>query len=270
MPSDFTQAILGRTGLSVHRLGLSATYRPGKQTIHRAIDAGINLFFGFGLDTQLTSAMREVLRSRRDRFVIATGPYNYLWGYQNIRRTLEKRLRQFGTDYIDLFLFLGVMKEDQFPTAAREEMARLREEGKVRFIGLSCHDRGFLGRLAAEGSTDVLMLRYNAAHRAAEQEIFPYLQPHNPAIVSYTATRWTYLLRRPKHWPADGQVPTAGMAYRFVLSHPSVHAVLTAPRNQREFDENLEAVSQGPLSEEDMVFIKRFGDAVHHTKRWFM
>jgi aryl-alcohol dehydrogenase-like predicted oxidoreductase len=122
MDPSFTHTVLGRTGLKVHRLGLSASYRPGTSTVRRAVDAGMNLFFGFGLDTQLTSVMRDVLRSGRERFVIATGPYNYLWGYQNIRRTLEKRLQQFGTEYIDLFLFLGVMKEEQFPPSAREEM----------------------------------------------------------------------------------------------------------------------------------------------------
>ena len=270
MDPSFTHTVLGRTGLKVHRLGLSASYRPGTSTVRRAVDAGMNLFFGFGLDTQLTSVMRDVLRSGRERFVIATGPYNYLWGYQNIRRTLEKRLRQFGTEYIDLFLFLGVMKEEQFPPSAREEMFRLRDEGKVRFIGLSCHDRKFLGRLAAEGSMDVLMLRYNAAHRGAEQDIFPHLQPSDPGVISYTATRWTYLLRAPARWPRGEQIPTAGMAYRFALSHSAVHAVLTAPRNERQLAENLASLGDGPLSVEELEFMRRFGDAVHHTKKWFM
>lgn len=270
MDASFTHTTLGRTNLKVHRLGLSASYRPGKQAIRRAVDAGVNLFFGFGVDTQLTSVMRDVLRNGRERFVVATGPYNYIWGYQNIRRTLEKRLRQFGTDYIDLFLFLGVMEEAQFPQAARDEMFKLRDEGKVRYIGLSCHNRKFLGKLAAEGSMDVLMLRYNAAHRGAEQDIFPHLQPANPGVLSYTATRWTYLLRAPKKWPRGERVPTAGMTYRFALSHPAVHAVLTAPRNERQLVENLAAMDEGPLPADDMEFMRRFGDAVHHTKKWFM
>ena len=53
------------------------------------------------------------------------------------------------------------------------------------------------------------MIRYNAAHRGAEQDIFPHLAAHDPGVVSYTATRWSYLLRRPKGWPKDGRVPTA-------------------------------------------------------------
>lgn len=269
--SSFTHTTLGRTGLSVHRLGFSASYRPGRAAVHRALDAGMNLFFGFGIDTQLTHPMRDIIRAGgRERVVIATGVYNYVFGYPNIRRTLEKRLRQFGTDVIDLFLFLGVMKEKEFPPAAHEEMLRLRDEKKVRFIGLSTHNRLFAGRLAAEGQMDVLMIRYNAAHRGAEEDIFPHLEAHNPGVISYTATRWTYLLRRPRTWPPASPIPTAGQAYRFVLSNPHAHVCLTAPRSVRELDENLRALKQGPLTGEEMAFMHQFGDAVHHTKRWFM
>jgi len=270
MTPDFTHATLGHTGLPVHRLGLAASYRPGKKVVFEAIDDGINYLFGFGLDTQMTSACREVAKHRREDFVFATGVYNYLFGYQDIGRTCEKRLRQFGTDYLDVFLFLGVMKEREFPQRARDEMVRLREEGKVRSIGMSCHDREFAGRLAAEGALDVFMIRYNAAHRGAEQDIFPHLQPNDPGVVSYTATRWTYLLRRPKTWPRDGRVPDAGLCYRFVLSNPNVDVCLTAPSNGRQLRENIAALAKGPLDPEEMDYMRQFGDAVHHTKKWFM
>ena len=270
MNSDFNSATLGRTGLPVCRLGLSASYRPGKKVIYRSIDEGINFFFGFGMDTQMTSALRDAMGNDRNKFVIATGAYNYIWGYQNIRRTLEKRLRQFGTDYIDTYLFLGVMKEKEFPQRARDEMIRLRDEGKIRSIGMSCHDRKFAGKLAAEGALDVLMIRYNAAHRGAEREIFPHLQAHDPGIVSYTATRWTYLLRRPKTWPKDGRIPDAGMCYRFVLSNPNVDVCLTAPTNEAQLLENIAAFRKGPLDEEELQYMREFGDAVHRTKKWFM
>ena len=270
MNHDFVHATLGRTGMPVHRLGLSASYRPGKQTIFKAIDEGINYFFGYGFDSQLKRACRDVLKRNRERFVLATGVYNYIFGYQDIRRTLDRRLRQFGTDYLDAFLFLGVMKEKEFPQRARDELVRLKETGKVRAIGMSCHDRKFAGRLAAEGALDILMIRYNAAHRGAEQDIFPHLQPANPGVVSYTATRWSYLLRRPKTWPRDGRIPDASLCYRFVLSNPNVDVCLTAPTNEAQLRENLAALAKGPLDAEEMAYMQKFGDAVHHTKKWFM
>jgi aryl-alcohol dehydrogenase-like predicted oxidoreductase len=127
-----------------------------------------------------------------------------------------------------------------------------------------------LGKLAAEGALDVLMLRYNAAHRGAEHDVFPYLKNHNPGVINYTATRWTELTRRPRNWPNNAKVPDAGMAYRFVLTNPHVHVCLTAPRNERELRENIAAVEKGPLDEEEMSFMKKFGDAVYSNRKWFM
>ncbi len=270
MPSAFQVRPLGSTGLNVTPLGLSASYWPGKKTIYAAADEGINLFFAFGIDLQMTRALRDLMSSRRDEFVLVTGSYNYIWRAQDVRKTFEKRLRQFKTDYIDVFLFLGVMKPAEFTSEVRRDLLKLKAEGMVRAIGLSCHNRRFLGTLADEGVVDTLMLRYNAAHRGAERDIFPHLAAHNPGVISYTATRWTALLRRPKGWPKDGRVPTAGECYRFVLSNPHVHSAWTSPRNERQLRENIAAVQQGPLSEDDLKFMRDFGDAVYGQKKWFM
>jgi aryl-alcohol dehydrogenase-like predicted oxidoreductase len=270
MTQSFTHTTLGKTGLPVFRLGLSATYRPGKEAIYKAVDEGINFFFFFGIDNQMISVLRDVLRHNREKYVIATGPYNLLWGHTSPKRTLEKRLRQLRTDYIDCFLFLGVTKEKHFPEKVREELYRLREQGKVKGVGISTHNRKFAGKLCAEGAIDVIMMRYNAAHRGAEQDIFPYLAKYNPGVISYTATRWSYLLRRPKSWPRDERIPTPGMCYRFVLTNPNVHICLTSPHNLKELEENIASLKDGPLSQEDMEFMRKFGDVVHHTKKWFM
>ena len=270
MADDFARTTLGKTGIPVHRLGLSASYRPGKQAIYRALDEGLNFFFCFGFDTQMVSVLRDVLKRQRENYVVATGAYNYIWWHQNPRRTLEKRLRQLRTDYIDAFLFLGVLRKQEFTGQVREELQALRADGRVRAIGISTHNRQLAGELAAQGALDVVMMRYNAAHRGAEQEIFPYLERFNPGVVNYTATRWGFLLRRPRGWPKDGPVPTAGMCYRFALSNPHVHVCLTAPTSVTQLEENLAAIRQGPLSEEEMRFMREFGDAVHRRSKWFL
>lgn len=270
MSEDTTHTTFGRTGLRVHRLGLAASYWPGKQTIHRAIDAGVNCFFAYGFDVQMMSVLRDVFRSRREDFVIATGAYNLLYGHTHLRRTLEKRLRQLQTDYIDLFLFIGVMKAKQYPESVAEELLRLRDEGKVRFTGLSTHDQPLADRLAEEGGADVLMIRYNAAHRDAEESIFPRLTAHNPGIIGYTATHWKRLLQRPKDWPKDAPLPTPGQCYRFALSNAHVHVCLNAPANLRQLEENLEALRKGPLDPEEDEFMRNFGDAVRAEGKWFM
>ena len=68
----------------------------------------------------------------------------------------------------------------------------------------------------------------------------------------------------------DQRIPTPGQAYRFVLSNPHVDVVLTAPSDMRQLHQNLAALDDGPLSDDEMAFMRAFGDAVHHTKKWVM
>jgi aryl-alcohol dehydrogenase-like predicted oxidoreductase len=224
--------------------------RPGKEAIHAALDAGLNYFFCFGIDTHMIKALRDLSPSDRQRLIIVSGGGRFLLWHQNLRKALEHRLRQLHTDYLDGFLFLYVTDGKWFPEKVREELHRLKEDGKVRFVGMSTHDRRFAGEMAAQGALDLIMMRYNAAHRGAEQDIFPHLAAHNPGIVNFTSTSWRQLLRRSRRWPKDRPIPTPGQCYRFALSNPHVHVCMNAPSNIRQLQENIMALEQGPLSEE--------------------
>ena len=125
MDENFSHSILGNTGMSVYRLGLSATYWPGKKTIYKALDEGMNYFFFYGFDKQMIKVLRDVFKNNRERYIISTGAYNLIIGHTNLHKTLEKRLRQLGTDYIDVFMLLGVTKPKEFPENLREELYRL-------------------------------------------------------------------------------------------------------------------------------------------------
>ncbi len=161
------------------------------------------------------------------------------------------------------------MKPKEFTARVRDELEAVRQSGLVRAVSMSTHSRRLAAELAAAGTLDAIMIRYNAAHRGAEQEIFERLPASNPAVISYTATRWSYLIRRPRGYPKGERVPSAGMCYRFVLSNPHVHVCLTAPSNVRQLEENLAAVRQGPLDEDEMAFMRRFGDVIHQRYRYF-
>jgi len=128
-------------------------------------------------------------------------------------------------------------------------------------VGASIHDRPRAGRLAEDSILDLLMIRYNAAHPGAEQEIFPHLARRHPAVVAYTATSWRKLLRAPRGW--TGPVPTAGDCYRFCLTSPHVDVVLTGPRSAAELRENLAALERGPLDPAELERMRTFGRAVH-------
>jgi aryl-alcohol dehydrogenase-like predicted oxidoreductase len=267
---DFLHTSLGATGLEVCRVGLSASYRPGERAIRLALDEGVNYLFCYAIDSQMTRVVRDLPSRERDRVVLATGGYNWVAWHPPLRTSLERALRRLRTDHIDVFHYLGVLKPSHFDARLQDELAALRADPRVKAIAISCHDRAFAGALARRGDLDVIMVRYNAAHPGAEQDIFPNVRAHDTGVVAYTATRWTRLLVRPRGWPADAPIATAGQCYRFVLSNPHVHVTLMAPRSEREVRENLRDVRRGPLDEEEMAFMRRFGAHVHARAGWFM
>lgn len=265
--TDFLHTTLGRTGQRVFRLGLSGSYCKDETTIRAGIEAGMNYVFYYRWHRRTVRALREVLPANREKYIIATGVMNV--GKWLVRRALESSLRDLRTDYIDVFQIFWVSGGGLKPKTL-DLLRRFKEEGKIRNIAISTHARRYAAELARQGELDVLMMRYNAAHRGAEEEIFPSLAASQPGVVSYTATRWGMLLRPPRRTLAATRVPTAGDCYRFVLSNPHVHVCLAAPRDMRQLQDNLAAVARGPLPTQDLEFMRRFGDVVHQQHSFFM
>jgi predicted aldo/keto reductase-like oxidoreductase len=147
--------------------------------------------------------------------------------------------------------------------AVWKEFERLRSSGKTRSLGFSSHNRKLAAALAQELPVDVVMIRYNAAHRGAEREVFPPLEAlgeRRPGIISYTATRWGMLLRPLPDFPKAMSGPEC---YRFVLGYPLVDATWCAPGTLEELKQDILGILEGPLEPERAEEVRRFGDAVH-------
>jgi len=71
------------------------------------------------------------------------------------------------------------------------------------------------------------------------------------------------MLKRPKKWPEDKPIPTVSQSYRFVLSHPKVDLCLAGPSQWAHVKELTEIIKEGPLSQEELTFMREFGDARH-------
>ena len=106
-------------------------------------------------------------------------------------------------------------------------------------VGLTSHQRKLASRWIQSKRLDLLMIRYNAAHRGAEQDVFPVTGQLNIPVVTFTGLRWRALLAETPDDPAGFQPPPATEFYRFCLSNPQVAVALTAPANREELDENL-------------------------------
>jgi aryl-alcohol dehydrogenase-like predicted oxidoreductase len=259
MPNDFLLRDVPALKRSLFRLGLSGSFGLDEAGAREALETARYVFWSQRMKG-LTAALRDVLRRDRERYVVSAGP---LLGFTRgaVRRAAEGKLRALGVDYLDVFQLYWLSKMSAQTGAVEEELLKLREEGKVRVLGTSIHDRPRAGRLAEDSIFDLLMIRYNAAHPGAEREIFPALGRRHPAVVAYTATSWRKLLRSPRGWA--GRPMTAGDCYRWVLASPDVDVVLCGPRDAAQWRENLAAVQQGPLPDADLAWMREYGRAVH-------
>jgi aryl-alcohol dehydrogenase-like predicted oxidoreductase len=257
---DFLHREVPALGKRVFRLGLAVSHGLDEAGIREALDGEMNYVFWNPLARRLVGPLRDALARDRERFVVATGP-SFGWFAGPIRRRVESALRQLRTDYLDVLQLYWLGVSSSLGEANAETLARLREEGKVRAVGVSIHDRARAARLAEGSVLDLLMIRYSAAHPGAERDVFPHLARRNPAVVAYTATAWRRLLRSPRGW--DERPATAGECYRFCLTSPYVDVVLCSPADVGQLRENLAAAARGPLDASEMDFMRRLGRAVH-------
>ncbi|MFC1581124.1 hypothetical protein ACFL4N_09500 [Thermodesulfobacteriota bacterium] len=259
--------ILGKTGLSVGRLGVAASFGAPTEAFEEAFERGCNYFYW---GSMRKSGMRDAIKNicgkgKRDDLVIAMQSYSrsaFL-----MEAFFKQGLRKVGLDHADVMILGWHNKRPSQKILDRA--LSMKEKGLFRFLALSGHKRTLFPTLAKEGIFDIFHLRYNAAHRGAENEIFPHIDKNTgPGLVSYTATRWGQLLN-PKKMP-DGETPPSGSdCYRFALSHPGVDVCMCGPKNNDQMKEALRALDLGPLTDQEMKKMHRIGDHLHaHAGRF--
>ncbi len=259
---DFKMRVqLGRTGRMVSRLGLASGYGVPTAAIEKAFhEHGVNYFYLSLLKRgQMVQAIRNLAAHRDELFIVLARPTTYF-----LERLVERWLRSLGVGQIDAVLLQDHRKPP--PPKLIDGLHRLRENGKVRFVGMSSHDRSLVARLAGgelQAAMDFFQIRYNAVHPGAEKDVFPHLPREDPpGIVAFTATCWGKLFQQ-KWMPQGERPPKPADCYRFVLSHPDVNVCVTGPSTAEQMEENLTALSAGPLAEEEMARIRRIGQHIY-------
>jgi aryl-alcohol dehydrogenase-like predicted oxidoreductase len=184
--------------------------------------------------------------------------------------SLERALRKLQFDHADVLL-LG-MWDKPVPPRILDAARQLQQRGLVRFLAVSTHQRTLVPAIATATHFDIVHFRYNAAHPGAEKDIFPHLPAVNrPGMVSFTATSWGQLLGKTSLQsflmgghpiPKGERVPTATDCYRYVLSRPEVDVCMTGPSNAARMEEAFEALKLGPMTEDELAWMRRVGRAV--------
>lgn len=194
-------------GIEVSRVGLGTwaiggdmwggtEERAAVDTIHRALDLGINLVdtapvYGFGRSEEIVG---RAIADRRDDAVVAT-KVGLEWRddqvfrnstRQRIEEEVEGSLRRLGTDRIDLY---QVHWPD--PTVPIDEtaeaMLRLREAGKIRAIGVSNYSPEQMSAFREVAPVHTSQPPYNLFERGIEEDVLPYCREQGIALLAYGA-----------------------------------------------------------------------------------
>ena len=259
----FEPIILGKTGLKVGRLGIGSSYGVPAEAIVDAFHHGVNyLYWGALRRKAMAEGIRRLAKNSREQLVIVLqffARFAFLLPW-----SVKRGLKELGLDYADVLLFGTYRKRPA--QKAIDTALELKEKGLIRYIGLSSHNRPLIAQLSKDAVFDLFHIRYNAVHRGAEKDIFPFLPDSGgPGIVAFTATSRKELISS-KRVPKGEKVPAASDCYRFVLSNPAVHICITGPKNRQQMQHALQAFDKGPLNEDEMAWMKRVGDYIYGKK----
>ncbi len=223
----------GNTGLTVSRLAIgTGTHGFGGRSeqsaigvdalaplLHVAYERGVTFWDaadGYGTHPHLSRAMRLV---PRDKGVIATKPMSR--SGPQVTRDVERFLRELRTDVLDIVLLHYLTQPDweRSHRGAMEALSRAKEQGKVRAVGVSCHDLGALRHAAGSDWVDVVLVRINSAGTnmdAPPDQVVPGSER------SYAAGKAVYGM---KVLGCGVLVRQATEAVRYVLELGTVHAM---------------------------------------------
>jgi aryl-alcohol dehydrogenase-like predicted oxidoreductase len=307
---------LGRTGLSVSEVGFGAWAIGGSwgeqkesdsvAALHRALDRGCNFVdtaAGYG-DGRSERIIGRVLKERRETVFVATktppspGPWpptpycrdDERYSESHLRANVEERLRNLGTDRIDLLQLHTWTRAWNADPRPFEVLRKLQGEGKIRFIGVSTpeHDQNGVIDLMRDGWLDTVQVIYNVFEQEPAAELLPVARATNVGVIvrvvfdegvltgKYTkGSRFPPDDFRSRYFAGDRleravarteavreEIEGSGLtlpqaAIRLALAHPAVSTVITGIRDVAQAEANCAASDLPPMPEELLLRLRK-------------
>lgn len=164
-------AVLGRTGMRVSRLAMGGAWEVDAEVVGVGLDLGINyidtaeIYNGGQSEVKFGAILQQIgatghSAKRKKFWVVSKTP-----DYNNLERRLDYSLGQLKQDYLDCFYLHGI-NDARLPAdpEIKAKAAKMKQSGKLRFFGFSCHDAPLvdcLNAAAKSGFIDVIMFKYD-------------------------------------------------------------------------------------------------------------
>jgi aryl-alcohol dehydrogenase-like predicted oxidoreductase len=190
-------------GIGTNKVGGHNYYKDlseteGKNFVKEAIALGVNFIdtadvYGHGRSEELIGEVLREIDARREELIIATKGGNEWDDNGNVRknnrpeylrRALEASLKRLGTDYVDLYYLH--FPDGETPIAESVgELSRLKEEGKIRAIGVSNLNLDQLKEADRTCPISALQSGYNLFDRRVEADLLPYCAANDISFIPY-------------------------------------------------------------------------------------
>lgn len=277
------------------------------QTIRSAPDLGINLLdtapaYGNG---QSEEVVGKAVAGRRDEFVIATKISTNEISRDQVRASVETSLKRLQMETIDLIQIHWPNTKDAPFAETVAAMEELRQEGKVRVLGLSNFNAEQMAEVLETARIDSLQPPYNLLWRHVEKSILPFLVEHGIGAIPYSPLAQGLLTGKYHHdnRPQDGTRPRnllwhgdafeiamkvvdrlqeiakaheascAQIALAWLLKQPAVTSVICGCKRPSQLADNARAAEIELTDDEDRA-LKEAGDELtgmtcDEPKMWF-
>ncbi len=275
---------LGRTQLRVSEVGVGGAQfgltnymgfwdpfteeaqRTATATIHRALELGYNYFdtapgYGNGRSEEMVG---EALKGHREKAIIATKVGSDQWTPEGIRNSVEASLRRLQVDVIDIIQFHGGWyRREQvdiiFSKGGLETFLRLKEKGKVRFIGFTAEGPSAgVEELIATDAFDTMQVRYNLMYQhpsdfANSEGIIRQADARGMGIILMRPmTSGVFQRLMAQTFPQIDTSDVGRLLLNYVLSDPYVDVALVGIRDPHYVEIN-NAISDDISSRLDLV-----------------
>lgn len=198
-----TEMRISRIGIGTNKVGGHNYFKDldeadGKDFVREAVHAGVNFIdtadvYGHGRSEELVGEALQSLDTKREDLIVATKggstwDENGGTGKNNkpeyLRSALEKSLKRLRMDYVDLY-YLHFPDGETPISESVGELNRLKEEGKIRAIGVSNLNLEQLKEADQTAEIAALQSGYNMFDRDVEKDVLPYCAEHNISFIPY-------------------------------------------------------------------------------------
>lgn len=233
---------LGKTGLEVSVIGLGSVpmrrLEPAEaaRVIHRALDRGVNFIDTARSYTTCEEKIGAAIRDRRQSVILASKTMERT--AEGMRADIEAGLRAAGADYFDLYQVHDLTRQSDLvqvtgPGGALEALARAREQGLVRHIGVSSHQAGAFTEAASSGLFETVQVPFNIIDAELFRDMLPLWNELDLGIIAMKPL-------------CGGALKNAASALRYVLSF-GVTTAIPGMESVAQVDEDV-AVGDAPMA----------------------